>query len=279
MIAEERRTRILDALKVHGALSVADACDLLRVSRMTVHRDLESLSAAGLLRKVHGGALPVGTNGNGAMNESARPFTERKPVNAAAKTQIAKHLGKLLAGARNLALDASSTVFELCQTLPAPKEGQRVFIITNGIPLFQELMQRGAGFHVALTGGELHPRTESLVGPLAVKSLEGLRFEYAVVSSAGLMQDTGEVYDATPEGAAMKQAFLGRANKKILALDTSKFNMIAPYPLGKLSDFDLLVTEDGVTELKTGKALRKKSEVRRQKEARNSGVCILYSDF
>src|SRR6185369_16592511 len=131
-----------------------------------------------------------------------------------------------------LALDASSTVFEICYTLPPAKEGANVFIITNGIPLFQELMQRNAGFHVALTGGELHPRTESLVGPLAVKSLEGLRFDFAVVSSAGLMQDTGEIYDATPEGAAMKLAFLGRATKKILALDRSKLNTIAPYPLG-----------------------------------------------
>lgn len=258
MIAEERRIRILDALKAYGALSVADACDLLRVSRMTVHRDMEALSAEGRLRKVHGGALPQGLYSNGAPNELARPFTERKPVNAAAKAKIAGHLGKLLAGARNLALDASSTVFEVCHTLPAPKTGLSIFIITNGIPMFQELILRGVGFHAALTGGELHPRTESLVGPLAVKSLEGLRFEYAVVSSAGLMQDSGEIYDATPEGAAMKQAFLSRANRKILALDKSKFNLIAPYPLGILSAFDLLVTEDGVQELGTGKTKRKK---------------------
>lgn len=252
MIAEKRRAKILDALKVHGALSVADACALLSVSRMTVHRDLEELAAGGLLRKVHGGAVALGANGNGA-HESARPFTERKPANAAAKAQIAQHLGKILGGARNLALDASSTVFELCYTLPPSAEGSSVFVITNGIPLFQELMRRGAGFHVALTGGELHPRTESLVGPLAVKSLEGLRFDFAVVSAAGVMEDTGEIYDATPEGAAMKLAFLSRATKKVLAFDRSKLNTIAPYSLGKLSDFDLLATEDGVKEIKKRK--------------------------
>lgn len=252
MIAEKRRSKILEALKVHGALTVADACALLRVSRMTVHRDLESMAAEGLLRKVHGGAVPI-SNGNGASHESARPFTERKPANAAAKAQIAKHLAKILAGARTLALDASSTVFELCYTLPPAKGGASVFIITNGIPLFQELLRRDAGFQVALTGGELHPRTESLVGPLAVKSLEGLRFDFAVVSVAGLMEDTGEIYDATPEGAAMKLAFLGRATKKILAVDRSKLNTIAPYPLGRLADFDLLATEDGVKELRRRK--------------------------
>ena len=234
MIAEERRAKILDALKSKGALSVNDACDLLRVSRMTVHRDMESLSAAGMLRKVHGGAVTIG---NGTVEiEAARSFTERKPVNAEAKTKIAQLLAPILVGARNLALDASSTVYEICHTLPPAPAGQTVFVITNGIPHFEALRRRDAGFHVAITGGELHPRTESLVGPLAVKALEGLRFDYSIVSAAGLMEDTGELYDGTPEGAAMKLAFLGRSTKRILALDNSKLNMIAPYSLGVLSD-------------------------------------------
>ncbi|MEI6234850.1 MAG: DeoR/GlpR family DNA-binding transcription regulator [Planctomycetota bacterium] len=251
MIAEERRAKILDALKSKGALSVNDACDLLSVSRMTVHRDMESLSAQGVLRKVHGGAVSVNNGTNGA--EAARSFTERKPVNSEAKARIAQFLAPILATARNLALDASSTVFEICNTLPRASEGQNVFVITNGIPHFEALRRRDAGFHVAITGGELHPRTESLVGPLAVKALEGLRFDFAVVSAAGLMEDTGQLYDGTPEGAAMKLAFLGRSTKRILALDNSKLNLIAPYSLGDLSDFDLMVTEDGVRDLKRRK--------------------------
>ncbi len=251
MIAEERRAKILDALHSKGALSVNDACELLRVSRMTVHRDLESLSAAGMLRKVHGGAVTVGNGTNGA--DAARSFTERKPANAEAKARIAQHLASILAGARSLALDASSTVYEICHTLPVPAEGRTMFVLTNGIPHFEALRRRTASFHVAITGGELHPRTESLVGPLAVKTLEGLRFDFAVVSAAGLMDDTGELYDGTPEGAAMKLAFLSRATKRILALDKSKLNLIAPYSLGELSDFDLWVSEDGVKELKRRK--------------------------
>jgi DeoR family fructose operon transcriptional repressor len=255
MIAEERHSKILSALKAHGTLSVSEACELLHVSRMTVHRDLESLAAAGALRKVHGGAVAL-SNGNGP--DAARSFTERKPANAAAKAQIAKHLAKILAGARNLALDASSTVFEICHTLPPAPEGQSIFIITNGIHLFQELLQRNAGFHVAITGGEIHPRTESLMGPLAVKSLEGLRFDFAVVSAAGVMEDSREVFDATPEGAAMKLAFLSRATKKVLAVDRSKFNAIAPYSLGAIQDFDLFVTEDGVREVRQKKVKARK---------------------
>lgn len=248
MIAEERHSKILNALKTDGALSVAEACKLLHVSRMTIHRDLESLSSQGLLRKVHGGAVTLESSLEGAI--AARSFSERRPANAAAKAQIARHLTRILSSARTLAFDASSTVYELCPILPPPPSGQNLFIITNGIPLFQELLRRNVGFRLALTGGELHPRTESLVGPLAIKSLEGLRFDYAIVSAAGIMEDTGEVYDLTPEGAAMKLAFLSRATHKVLAVDKSKFNTLAPYPLGTLSDFDLLATEDGTRELR-----------------------------
>lgn len=247
MLAEERRRKLLAALAKNGALSVGKASDLLKVSRMTVHRDLDALAAAGSLRKVHGGAVALPQS---AQQNTARSFDERAPSAAPAKEQIAKHLARILQGARTLALDASTTVFQLAYTLLPPAEGAHLFIMTNGIPMFQELIRRNNGFRVALTGGEPHPRTGSLVGPLAVKSAEGLRFDFAVVSATGWMQEDGTVNDSTPEGVAVKQAFMGRAATKVLALDTSKFNFLAPYQLGRLEDFDLLVTEDGEQDVK-----------------------------
>src|SRR6185436_6878341 len=119
------------------------------------------------------------------------------------------------------------------------------------VPLFQELLRRNVGFRLALTGGEPHPRTGSLVGPLVIKTLEGMRFDYAIFSAAGLMEDEGQVYDSTPEGAAVKKAMMARANKTILAIDSTKMIFLAPYSLGVLSDFDLLETENGVRDIHT----------------------------
>jgi DeoR/GlpR family transcriptional regulator of sugar metabolism len=251
MLAEERRRKLLDALKKNGALSVSAASDLLQVSRMTVHRDLDAMAAGGLLRKVHGGAVPV--VGKLGLKETARPFTERKPANASAKERIAMHLANILKDANTIALDASTTVFALAFTLQNRNELPGVFVLSNGVPLFQELQKRNVGFRLALTGGEPHPRTGSLVGPLAIKSLEGLRFDYTVISAAGYMEDEGQVYDSTPEGAAVKQALLSRGNKKILALDRSKVNFLAPYPLGVITDFDMYITEEGEQEIPRAK--------------------------
>ena len=59
MLAEQRRGVILEELGRVGSVSVADLSRKLNVSDMTIRRDLEELSGRGLLRKVHGGAIPV----------------------------------------------------------------------------------------------------------------------------------------------------------------------------------------------------------------------------
>ena len=59
MLAEQRRGVILEELGRAGSVSVADLSRRLKVSDMTIRRDLEELSGRKLLRKVHGGAVPL----------------------------------------------------------------------------------------------------------------------------------------------------------------------------------------------------------------------------
>lgn len=59
MIPANRHQRILDLLTEQGMVRVDDLSELLGVSAMTVHRDLDSLQETGHLRKVRGGAVPA----------------------------------------------------------------------------------------------------------------------------------------------------------------------------------------------------------------------------
>ncbi|GAA2842207.1 substrate-binding domain-containing protein [Kribbella solani] len=61
MLAQERHELILRSLRRHGRLRVTDLVTELGVSAITVRRDLAELDSAGLLRRVHGGA--IGTAG------------------------------------------------------------------------------------------------------------------------------------------------------------------------------------------------------------------------
>ena len=246
LFAEERRRLLVEALHRGGSLSVAEAERMLNVSRMTVHRDLDALAAQGLARKVHGGVVAAPEDDGAAR--WAKPFQERLAADLDAKRAIARRLLRLTAGARTLVLDASTTAWVFGQELARRPESGSLFVVTGSLPLFQELVRHREGPRAALHGGEPHPRTGSLVGPLAVAGLAEARFDWAVVSACGLMEGEGIAYDATPEEAEVKRAYLARARRKVLAVDTSKLNVSAPYLLAPLAGFDALATENGAFE-------------------------------
>ncbi len=56
MLAQQRRTAILERVHLHGAVRVGDLVAEFGVSDVTIRRDLETLAEKGLLAKVHGGA-------------------------------------------------------------------------------------------------------------------------------------------------------------------------------------------------------------------------------
>src|SRR5690606_41303755 len=60
LLAEQRRTLILDEVRRRGGVRVNGLTRKLGVSDMTVRRDLGALARQGVLKKVPGGAVPVG---------------------------------------------------------------------------------------------------------------------------------------------------------------------------------------------------------------------------
>lgn len=60
LFKETRLQKIMDILRERGALTTADLRQILGVSSMTVHRDLDELAKAGLVERVHGGVLLAG---------------------------------------------------------------------------------------------------------------------------------------------------------------------------------------------------------------------------
>ena len=62
MKREDRRQTIMDQLVSDGAVNLDDLVHRFAVSKMTIHRDLDDLETAGVLRKIRGGAtIEAGT--------------------------------------------------------------------------------------------------------------------------------------------------------------------------------------------------------------------------
>src|SRR5580765_3748163 len=150
MLTEERREVILDRLARDGKVVVADLSSSLVVSLDTIRRDLQELAEAGLVRRVHGGALPSAGG--------ARPYSVRREQAHAAKAAIASATARLLRDGQVIVLDAGTTTLEVARHLPAELHAT---VITNSPPIAVELSDH-PNVDVTVLGGVLDKDARAL---------------------------------------------------------------------------------------------------------------------
>ncbi len=206
---EERLAWLRAQLNTAGKVRIATAASELNVSEMTIRRDLQELEEAGLLRRVRGGAVATGP----------LPFEERHRRRARAKSQIAAKLAPLVPETGAVGIDASSTMLRLASTI---ESARGLSVLTNSIETFQAL-QGKQGLTALLTGGELDPRTGSLVGPLASRPTNDLLLRRLFVSAAAVDHEIG-ASEACLEEAEVKRALASVAGEVVLAVDSSKLD-------------------------------------------------------
>src|ERR1043165_3791635 len=78
MYAEERQQVILERARVKGRVDVAALAEEFDVTTETIRRDLTVLERHGVLRRVHGGAIPVERLGVWARAVGPRDGDDRR---------------------------------------------------------------------------------------------------------------------------------------------------------------------------------------------------------
>src|SRR5215470_12289410 len=111
MLTAERRQQILDRLSTDGKVVASELVVTLGVSEDTVRRDLRELDSQGLVRRVHGGALPPTPTVNPR-------FSERRKVDPAGKAAIAAAAAGLVRPGNVALLSGGTTVLEFARRLP-----------------------------------------------------------------------------------------------------------------------------------------------------------------
>jgi DeoR family transcriptional regulator, fructose operon transcriptional repressor len=226
--AVDRLAQIEHLVRTAGRVKVTELATQLDVSEMTIRRDLDLLEEQGLLQRIRGGAVAVGP----------QPFARRFGRQARAKDRIAAKLADLVGDGGAIGVDASSTLQRLAGNLGRPRE---LTVVTNGQDTFHAL-QDAPGITVLLTGGQLDPRTGSLVGPMATRAAREVLLRRLFVSAAALDPRHG-TSEATLEEAEVKLALADVAAEVVVAVDSSKLGQRAPARGLTPDRVDLLVTE------------------------------------
>src|SRR6478672_10923004 len=101
MLAAERRQHILSTLRHDGKVLATELSVALHVSEDTIRRDLRELAEAGLLQRVHGGALP--------SSPASASYAARQQQAPSAKAAIARAAVRLLRNGQVILLDGGTT--------------------------------------------------------------------------------------------------------------------------------------------------------------------------
>src|SRR5690554_8038930 len=111
MLPAERRKYILELVEQHSSVTVAELCQSLQVSEMTIRRDLRMLSDEGLLQRVHGGAIAK------RSRSYEPPYILRSTANVEAKLSIGREAARLVNEGDSVGLDVGTTTLELARSL------------------------------------------------------------------------------------------------------------------------------------------------------------------
>jgi DeoR family fructose operon transcriptional repressor len=230
VLAEERRSRLLELVRTRGFAALPDLADALAVSESTVRRDLDFLEESGTAKRTHGGVFYTGSS------PKLPHFDERQPAQWDKKRAIAARTAQLIQDGDTLLLDGGTTTYEVARMLI----GRHLQIVTNSLPV-ANLFASSATTDLVLVGGYVYPRTGVSLGPYANQVLASLNVRRTVLSVAGI-NDRG-FYNSNLLLVETERAMLDAAEEVIVVADSTKFGHQSLAHLCSLASVDYLVVD------------------------------------
>ncbi|MGZ6840428.1 MAG: DeoR/GlpR family DNA-binding transcription regulator [Frankiaceae bacterium] len=237
MYAEERQQEILARARARGRVDVTSLAEEFDVASETVRRDLTVLERHGVLRRVHGGALPLERLG------FEPELATRDTVRVAEKERIGKAALDELPEEGAILIDAGTTTGRLAQAM-APE--QELTVVTNALPIAMTLSVR-PNLTVMFIGGRIRARTLSCVDAWAMDALRNAFVDVAFIGTNGITVERG-LTTPDPAEAAVKQAMIASARRSVVLADSSKVGAVRLARFAMLDDIDTLITDDSLDE-------------------------------
>lgn len=232
MLALERRNLILEKLQEEKRVVVSELSQLYNVSEETIRRDLDKLEKEGLAKKSYGGAV---------INEDVSidlPFNIRKNQNVGGKQKMAELVAGMIDDGEHIFLDASSTAVFVAKAL---KTKERLTVITNSMEILLELSDV-TGWNIISTGGRMKEGYLAFLGSQTEEAIRSYYVDKVIISCKALDHEWG-IMESQEAFGATKRCMMASGRKKILAIDSRKFDRTAFSVAGNLRDVDVVVTD------------------------------------
>ncbi len=237
MLQHERHRRIVAIAEADGRVTVLEAAATLGVAAETIRRDLSALQHEGLIRRVHGGAVPID-------QQRYEPLVhKREHVRVEEKTRIARAALDELPESGVLIIDAGSTPRRFAEVLPVDR---RFTVVTNSLPVAAALVEK-PNLDVIITGGTVKRDTLAVVDFESVASIVERLADIAFLGCDGMTSGRGLTTHARDE-ARVKEAMIRSSRRAVLLADHSKYGNEQFATFAKLEEIDTIISDTGLSD-------------------------------
>ena len=237
MLTAERRRSIMQMLQRDGKVLASELSKSFQVSEDTIRRDLRELAEAGMLQRVHGGALP--------RSPISASFSERQQQATGAKEAMARAALRFIHPGQVIILDGGTTLLHVARQLP---RDQRLTVITHSPPIALALIEpEQAEMEVILIGGQMNRHAQVAQGAATVEAYRNIRADLCFLGIRGLHPTIG-ISTSNLEESYVKRAMMASAAEVVALASAEKLDTAAPYIVGPASMLTRLVTERSAPE-------------------------------
>jgi DeoR/GlpR family transcriptional regulator of sugar metabolism len=216
MLTKQRKTLLLDRLAKEGRIIAKDVSAELELSEDTIRRDLRELAAAGLLQRVHGGALPA--------SPTVANLAARRSMATDEKRRLGRKAATLVSRKQRVFVDGGTTHIELVRSLPLDLD---LTVITHS-PTIAAALEPHQAIDVILIGGMLYRHSMVAVGAAALDQIQRFNIDLAFIGLTGLHpQEGGTTGDY--EEAAIKRAVIARSAETVSLITREKIGAVSAH--------------------------------------------------
>ncbi|MBV4458988.1 DeoR/GlpR family DNA-binding transcription regulator [Pseudomonas sp. COR58] len=226
-----RRQKILLILERDGKVMASELSQHFAVSEDTIRRDLAELDSAGLVQRVHGGALP-------RPKDTGKDFLTRLDEIDEVKIRLAKYAAQKVRDGQIVMFDSGSTTLQVARSLPA----DICITAVTAAPMTAVALSEYKGVKVILAGGQLNPKTLSAGGQEALRLIASIKADLAFTGVCAIHPQVGITslhFDEVP----VKQALLDSAAQVIAVTTADKLGAVEPFVVAPCERLHTLITE------------------------------------
>lgn len=234
MLQQERHNQILAKLNLNGQVKVKELSQEFDVTEDCIRKDLTSLEKAGLLKRIHGGAMQVRTNLH-QIN-----VNERRQVHYPEKIMIAKKAIKLLEPGTMVFLGISTINLEIAKFIY--QQNLNITVVTNMIDIMK-VFTNESNTRLVFLGGNFNRARDGFIGSITIEQIKNYCFDLSFLGAVGINGYDGKITTYDVNDGLTKKTVINCSKKCYLVAESAKLHLDGNYVFGHIGDFTGYISE------------------------------------